>query len=134
MKTLDNIMISIPNQQLLTSEIENFGKKNIVRRNCSITVGYELSSEQVESVLLEAATKVEGVLKEPTPYVWVTDLQNFSVEYTLYIFISQMKKLPIIDSNLRRTVLEVCRKHGIDLTTPNLIQSIGQKSNNIYQR
>jgi small-conductance mechanosensitive channel len=132
MKTLDNVMISVPNQQLLTSEIDNYGKKNIVRRNCSITVGYELNSEQVESVLLEAATKVEGVLKEPKPYVWVTNLLNFSVEYTLYVFISQIKMLPIIDSNLKRTVLDVCRKHGIDLTTPNLIQSVDSKSNTAY--
>ncbi|MBN1245647.1 mechanosensitive ion channel [Candidatus Bathyarchaeota archaeon] len=91
MKTLDNVMISVPNQQLLTSEIDNYGKKNVVRRNCSITVGYELTSEQVEKALLEAATKVEGVLKEPKPYVWVTNLYNFSVEYTLYVFISQIK-------------------------------------------
>jgi small-conductance mechanosensitive channel len=129
MKTLDNVLISVPNQQLLTSEIDNYGKKNIVRRNCSITVGYELASEQVERVLLEAAAKVEGVLTEPKPYVWVTNLLNFSVEYTLYVFISQVRLLPIIDSNLKRTVLDVCRQHGIDLTTPNLIQSIDSKSN-----
>ena len=132
MKTLDNVLISVPNQQLLTSAIENYGKNNIVRRSCSITVGYELTSEQVENALLEAATKVEGVMKEPKPYVWVTNLLNFSVEYTLYVFISQIRMLPIIDSNLKRIVLDVCRKHGIDLTTPNLIQSVDGKSSKIY--
>jgi len=100
-----------------------------VRRNCSVTVGYELPSEQVEKALLEAAAKVEGVLKEPKPYVWVTSLLNFSVEYTLYVFISQISKLIVIDSNLKRTVLDVCRKHGIDLTTPSLIQSVNSKNN-----
>jgi small-conductance mechanosensitive channel len=123
MKTLDNVMISVPNQQLLTSAIDNYGKKDTVRRNCSVTVGFEIPSEQVEKVLLEAATKVEGILKEPKPYVWVTGILSFSVEYTLYVFVNQIKMLPTIDSNLRRTVLEVCREHGIDLATPNLIQS-----------
>jgi small-conductance mechanosensitive channel len=132
MKTLDNVLISVPNQQLLTSEIDNYGKKNTVRRNCSITVGYDVPSEQVERALLEAAAKVEGVLKEPKPYVWVTNLLNFSVEYTLYVFISQIRMLPLLDSNLKRTVLDVCRKHGIDLTTPNLIQSVDGKSNMAY--
>jgi small-conductance mechanosensitive channel len=83
-------------------------------------------------VLLEAATIVEGVLKEPKPYVLVTNLLNFSVEYTLYVFISEIKRLPIIDSNLRRSVLEVSRKHGIDLTTPNLIQSVNNKIKDVY--
>ena len=128
MRTLDNVMISVPNQQLLTSEIDNFGKKETVRRNCSVTVGYDVPSEPVEKALLEAAAKVEGVLKEPKPYVWVTNLNNFSVEYTLYVFISQIKMLPTIDSRLKRTVLDVCRKQGIDLPTPNLIQSVN--SNN----
>ena len=128
MKTLDNVLISVPNQQLLTSEIENYGKKNTVRRNCSITVGYEVPSEQVEKALLEAASKVEGVLKEPKPYVWVTNLLNFSVEYTLYVFISQIRMLPIIDSHLKRTVLDVCGKQGIELVTPNLIQNINSKN------
>jgi small-conductance mechanosensitive channel len=125
-------MISVPNQQLLTSEIDNYGKKNVVRRSCSITVGYDLSSEEVEGALLEAATGIAGVLKEPKPYVWVTGLLNFSVEYTLYVFISQIKRLPIIDSNLRRAVLEVCGKNGIDLSTPNLIQSVGNKIDKVY--
>jgi small-conductance mechanosensitive channel len=124
MRTLDNVMISVPNQQLLTSEIDNYGKKETVRRNCSVTVGFEIPSEQVEKALLEAAAKVEGVLKEPKPYVWVTGILNFSVEYTLYVFISQIKLLPTIDSRLKRIVLEVCREHGIDLATPNLIQSV----------
>ena len=132
MKTLDRVMISVPNQQLLTSEIDNFGKKDTVRRNCSVTIGFETPSKQVEKALLEAAVKVEGVLKEPKPYVWVTGILNFSVEYTLYVFINQIKMLPTIDSHLKRTVLDVCRKHGIDLATPNLIQSVKDTSNTLY--
>ena len=129
MKTLDNVLVSVPNQQLLTSEIDNYGKKTIVRRSCSITAGYELTSEQVETALLEAASKVEGVLKEPKPYVWVTSFQDFAVEYTIYAFINQIKRLPEIDATLKRTVLETCRKHGIDISTPRLIQRVEGNSN-----
>lgn len=132
MKTLDNVMISVPNQQLLTSEIDNYGRKNTVRRNCSVTVGYELLSEKVEKALLEAASRVEGVLREPKPYVWITNFHNFSVEYTLYVFISQIKMLPIIDSDLKRTVLDICRQNEIDLVTPSLIQSVDSKNNSAY--
>jgi small-conductance mechanosensitive channel len=129
MRTLDNVMISVPNQQLLTSEIDNYGKKETVRRNCTVTIGYDSPSEQVEKVLLEAAAKVEGVLKEPKPYVWVTGMLNYSVEYSLYVFISQIKMLPIIDSHLKRMVLDVCREHGIDLATPSLVQTVKGKNN-----
>lgn len=131
MKTLDNVLISIPNQQLLTTKIDNYGKKRIVRRNCTITAGYDISSEKIEKLLIDSANRVEGVLKEPKPYVLVTNLLNFAVEYSLYVFTNQIKKLRTIDSNLKRTVLEVCEKNGIDLTTPNLIQSVGGKNDAI---
>jgi small-conductance mechanosensitive channel len=131
METLDNVLISIPNQQLLTTKIDNYGKKRIVRRNCTITAGYDISSEKIEKLLIESANRVEGVLKEPKPYVLVTNLLNFAVEYSLYVFTNQIKKLRTIDSNLKRTVLEVCEKNGIDLTTPNLIQSVGGKNDAI---
>jgi small-conductance mechanosensitive channel len=124
MRTLDNVLVSIPNQELLKTEIENFGKNSTVRRKCSITVGYDFPFEKIESTLIESAKNVTGVLSEPKPYVLITDFQNFSVEYTLYVYINQIKKLRVIDSNLKRTILESCTKNGIDLTTPSLIQSV----------
>ena len=127
MRTLDNVLVSIPNQELLKAEIDNYGKKTVVRRGCAVTPGFELSSEQVEPVLLEAADRLierNDVLKTPKPYVWVTKFGNYAVEYTLYVFINEIKRLPEIDSNIKRTVLDSCKKHGIDISTPTIIRSI----------
>jgi len=127
MRTLDNVLVSIPNQELLKAEIDNYGKKSIVRRGCSITAGYELTSEQVERALMEAANKLverKDALKKPEAYVWVTKFGNYAVEYTLYIFIQDIKRLPQIDSNLKRTVLESCKQHGIDICTPTIIRTV----------
>jgi small-conductance mechanosensitive channel len=129
MRTLDNVIVSVPNQQLLQSEIENYEKKRVVRRSCSVTAGYELSSEQVEKALLEAASKLEGVLKAPEPYVWITRFGDFAVEYTLYVFINQIRRLLEIDANLKRAVLETCKRHKIDISTPRLVQRV-ENSNN----
>jgi len=124
MKTLDNVLVSIPNQELLKSEIDNYGKKTIVRRSCSITAGYELKFEQVEKALIEAASKLKEALQNPKPYVWITDFQNFAVEYTLYVFINEIRRLPEIDANLKKIVLETCNQHGIDIVTPTLISRV----------
>ncbi len=131
MKTLDNVLVSVPNQELLRSEIDNYGKKTTVRRSCSITAGYELTAEQVESALLEAANKVEDVLKDPEPYVWTTNFGDYAVEYTLYVFINRIKRLPEIDANLKKAVLETCKRHGIDISTPRLIQRVGNGDNSV---
>jgi small conductance mechanosensitive channel len=127
MRTLDNVLVSIPNQELLKAEIDNYGKKSVVRRGCSITAGYELTSEQVERALMEAANRLvemKDALKEPKAYVWVTKFGNYAVEYTLYVFIQDIKRLPEIDSNLKRTVLESCKQHGIDICTPTIIRTV----------
>jgi small-conductance mechanosensitive channel len=124
MVTLDNVLVSIPNQELLKAEIDNYGKKRVVRRHCTITPGFEYNSEDVEKVLLEAAGKVQGVLQEPTPYVWVTKFQNYAVEYTLYVFINNIGRLPEIDADLYKKVLATCKEHEIDISTPLLLKQV----------
>jgi len=129
MNTLDNVSVSIPNQELLKSEIDNYGKNKATRRKCSITAGYETAAGKVETALLEAASKVEALLKDPEPYVWITTFGDFAVEYTLHVFTNKTKHLPEIDANLKRAVLETCRQHKIDISTPRLIQRVGNGNN-----
>ncbi len=124
MLTLDNILVSVPNQELLKVGIDNFGKKRVVRRHVTVTPGFEYDSRDVEKVLLEAASKVHGVLEKPKPYVWITKFQNYAVEYTLYVFTNDIKALPEMDAKLHRTVLETCKKHKIDISTPLLLRKI----------
>jgi len=46
------------------------------------------------------------------------------VEYTLYIFVKQIKRLPEIDAELKKSVLETAKLHEIDLSTPRLIRIV----------
>jgi len=124
MLTLDNVLVSIPNQELLKAEIDNFGKKRIIRRHCTVTPGFEYDIADVKRALLEAAGKVQEVLQEPKPYVWITKFQNYAVEYTLYVFISDIKRLPEIDAELYSRVFETCKEHQIDISTPLLLKQL----------
>jgi small-conductance mechanosensitive channel len=124
MLTLDDVLVSVPNQELLKAEIDNFGSHEVVRRHVTVTPGFEYDSQDVERALLEAAHKVPGVLEEPAPYVWITDFQSYAVEYTLYAHINDIERLPEIDANLHRSVLETCKEHGVDISTPLLLRQI----------
>jgi len=124
METLDNVLVSVPNQELLKAEIDNFGKKRVVRRHVTVTPGFEYNSQDVEKALLEAAGRVSRILQDPKPYVWIEKFQSYAVEYTLYAFIDDIKGLPEIDAELHRTVLETCKKHNIDISTPLLLRQI----------
>ena len=124
MVTLDKVLVSIPNQELLKTEIDNYGKNRVVRRSVVVTPGFEYKSAEVESALLKAASGVKGVLEDPKPYVWITKFQNYAVEYTLYVFISDIERLPEIDAELHKAVLETCREHEIDISTPLLLKQM----------
>jgi small-conductance mechanosensitive channel len=124
MLTLDNVLVSIPNQELLKSETDNYGKKRLIRRHCTVTPGFEYDVADVRKALLEAAGKVQGVLQEPKAYVWITKFQNYAVEYTLYVFISDIKRLPEIDADLHEKVFETCKEHKIDISTPLLLKRV----------
>lgn len=124
MKTLDNVLISVPNQELLNSEIDNYGKKTVVRRNCSITTDYESTADNIEKALLEAASNTKGVLKKPKTYVRITDFKDFAVEYTLYVFISEVKQLQQVDADLKKSILETCKRHEIGISTPSLVKRV----------
>jgi len=124
MVDLDNVKISVPNQKLLSQEINDFGKKEIIRRHVTITPGFEEDRRKVEEVLLEAAGKSYQVLKDPKPYVWINSFQNYAVEYRLYVFIKNIKNLPLIESELHKAVLDTCKENNIDIRTPLLHKKI----------
>ncbi len=124
MLTLDNVLVSVPNQEMLSTEIENFGKKKRIRRRVTVTPGYEYDRQDVERVLLEAARRVPRVLKKPRPYVRITKFLDYAVEYTLYVFIDEIKNMREIDAELHGAVLEDCRRNQIDISTPLLLRRI----------
>ena len=99
--------------------MNNYGKKKIVRRQVVITAGFEVESKEVRRILLEAAKKVSRVLYDPSPYVRITQFQNYAVEYTLYVFINEIKKLREIDAEIYESVLETCRENKLDISTPS---------------
>ena len=121
MMTLDNVLGSVPSQELLKTQIDNFGKRKVVRRHVTVTPGFEYEKKDVEKVLLEATGKV--LLNEPEPYVRITRFLDYAVEYTLYVFIKD-KRMREIDAELHSAVLEACKRHKIDISTPLLLRQI----------
>jgi small-conductance mechanosensitive channel len=121
---LDKIKISVPNQQLMNSEIIDLGKDKIIRRHVSITPSFKEDRLKIENALLEVPKIVPQILDDPKPYVWMTEFQNYAVQYTLYVFISDIMNLPYIDSELHKAVFDMCKKHGIDIRTPLLLENI----------
>ncbi|MFX0000431.1 MAG: mechanosensitive ion channel family protein [Candidatus Hodarchaeota archaeon] len=120
----DGIIISTPNQKLLSEETENLGKKNVVRRRIKITADYTEDKDKVERALLEATESIPEILNDPKPFVAITDFQSFAVEYTLFVFIREIKSMLRILGELRSSVFTSVQKYNIDISTPSLVKRI----------
>jgi small conductance mechanosensitive channel len=126
--TLDDVRVSVPNQELLKGQIDNYGRESAIRRHVTVTPGFEYDSKMVEAALLKAAGQVSRVLSDPQPYVWITKFQNYAVEYTLYVYINDIRGLPEIDAELHRSVLATCQESEIDISTPLLLRRVESQS------
>ncbi|MFX1356360.1 MAG: mechanosensitive ion channel family protein [Promethearchaeota archaeon] len=122
LRDLDRVKISVPNQKLLTDEVENLGKINTIRRKVIITADYQEDRFRVEKALMEAAENVKSILKEPKPFVIISNFLNFAVEYTLFVFINEIRALKRIEANLRTSIFDTMNKYNIDISTPSIVK------------
>ncbi|TXT56332.1 MAG: membrane protein of unknown function [Promethearchaeota archaeon] len=122
LEDIDGVRISIPNQNLLKEDIENYGRRKILRREVFITAGFGEDPRHVETALLEAAEKFGNILKFPEPRVDVYEFLDFAVKYRLIVFINNSRLIPKFDHDLRKAVYYSCRDYKVDLTMPTMIQ------------
>lgn len=123
MRTLDNVVISVPNQILLETVISNQSVYNIIRRRISVTVDYSENPEKIRGILLESIKGVEDIIKDPVPYVWITDFPSFAMEYTLYYYLSDPQRVQMIESKIREAIVNEFTKNGLEMSTPDLIKA-----------
>lgn len=124
MKSVKNEMISIPNAQLLNSEVVNYsrqidGKGLLV--HTTVGIGYEEPPKKVIAMLKEAAHRTDGLKKKPTPFVLWTQLADYAINYEINAFTSRGSSLPKIKSDLHENIVEVFHENGTQIMTPSYI-------------
>lgn len=125
MRTLDNVVISVPNQVILEGVVANQSVYDVIRRRIVVTADYSEKPECIREILLSAIKDIEEIIPEPEPYVWVTDFPNYALEYTLFYYIKDTQRVQKIDASAREAVFNAFTANGIDMSTPNLIKSMG---------
>ena len=87
-KTFDNELIAIPSGKLADSTILNYLHPDpTVRTSIDFGVEYGADPEHVRKVVVEAVSKVPGVLKKPAPTVWMTELSDFALKFRTLFWI-----------------------------------------------
>ena len=87
LRTIDNIYVRIPNEQLIKAELSNLTRFPIRRIPISISISYKEDINKARAVLIEVADTHPLVLQEPRPQVVVQSFANSAINLSFNIFI-----------------------------------------------
>ena len=122
-RTRKNEVITIPNSNLMNSQTSNFtlaAENYGVIVHTKVTIGYDMQHEVIENLLLEAAKATPMTLKKPQPYVRVTALDDFYVEYEINAYTKQSDHLSDIYSTLHQNILDFFHREGVEIMSPHI--------------
>jgi small-conductance mechanosensitive channel len=124
LRTVKNEEIVIPNSIIVNSSVMNYNtlaRENGLILHTQVTIGYDTPWRQVNALLLMAADRTEGLLKEPKPFVWQRSLDDFFVTYELNAYTDDPCSMLRIYSELHRQVLDAFNEHGVQIMSPHYL-------------
>ncbi len=120
-RTVKNEEIVVPNSTILSNHIVNYSalaRKDGLILHTTVGIGYETPWRQVEAMLLLAADRAPGLLKEPRPFVLQTALGDFCVTYEINAYCSDAQAMGPLYAELHRNILDIFNEYGVQIMTP----------------
>jgi small-conductance mechanosensitive channel len=126
LRTLDNLYVRVPHEEIIKNQFTNVTKFPIRRMDVTVGVAYKENLERVIRVLKEVADKNPFCLDEPAPIVVVKDFMTSSIDLMLGMWFEKTNYL-----NLRNSVLhevhERFKAEGIEIPFPHLTVYAGSE-------
>ncbi len=122
-RTRKNDVITIPNSNLMSSQTSNFtysAQNYGIIVHTKVTIGYDMQWQLIRQLLLDAAKATKGLSQHPEPFVLVTALDDFYVEYEINAYTTDYNRLPIIYSELHHHILDEFHSHGVEIMSPHI--------------
>lgn len=123
-RTIKNVVITIPNGTVLTSQIINYSAlaqdpNYYLVLHTTVTLGYDVPWRKVHQVLTDAALATPSILKEPTPFILQTSLDDFYVSYEINAYTNQPGLMARIYSELHQNIQDKCNEADIEILSPH---------------
>ena len=122
-RTRKNDVITIPNSNLMTSQTTNytFSAHNYgIVVHTKVTIGYDMQWQKIRDLLLDAAAKTSHLQKKPEPFVRITALDDFYVEYEINAYTRKQDLLGDIYSELHQNILDSFHSNGVEIMSPHI--------------
>ncbi|AFY56827.1 small-conductance mechanosensitive channel [Rivularia sp. PCC 7116] len=124
-RTVKNVMITLPNTSVFTNQIINYTAAELdpnqapLILHTTVTLGYDVPWRKVHQVLVDAAKSTTNLLCEPEPFVLQTSLDDFYVSYELNAFTHNPSIMARIYSELYQNIQDKCNEAEIEILSPH---------------
>jgi len=118
-----NVEVSIPSATVLNSHVQNFSamatRGGLIVQS-RVTIGYDAPWRKVHDLLLTAATRTEGVLKEPAPFVAQEALNDYYPTYCLNAYTDRATAMEVfrLRSRLNEAIQDAFFEGGVEILSP----------------
>jgi len=121
----DGEVILMPNGDMYSNPLTIRGAGAERRMMLKISIGYEAEIEQAKANILKVLRETEGVVNEPQPNVYVTDLAAQGVDLSIYFWIKTDENNPMaVFDRVATGIKKVLVESNIELypTNPGVVQ------------
>lgn len=118
-RTLDGDYVVIPNSTISKEQIINYyAPSKVHARHLRVGVSYDVPPNRVKDVMVEAALKTNGVLRTPSPVVWLANFGDFSITYEMKFWIDNYRLHREIEDEVQTRIWYAFRRSGIQIPFP----------------
>lgn len=118
-KTTDNIVVIIPNNEIMTRDIVNYTIiSSSIRVRVNIGIAYDADMAKAKALIVQAAQSADWISAEPAPKVMVRDFAESSVSLQLRVWIKDARKRMDTISFITDTVKTLFDENGIEIPFP----------------
>lgn len=117
--TPDNKVVTAPNGALSNGNIVNYSRKDIRRVDISASVAYGTDAAKVKELLLRLANENELVLKDPAPFVALSQHGASSIDFTFRVWVKGSDYWTV-NFALVEKVYDEFNANGIEIPFPQM--------------
>ena len=126
-KTYENLLIRIPNQTVISTELVNVTKFPIRRLEFQIGVAYKEDLRKVKTILENVARNNPLCLEEPEPVIIFKEFGSSSINITFGVWFEKANYLAVKNSVFLE-VKDAFDREGIEMPFPHLSVYAGETS------
>ena len=126
-RTFDNLLIRVPNQTVISTELTNITRFPVRRMDFQISVAYKEDLPKVNEILLQICRENPLCLDEPEPLILFQKFGNSGIEILLGVWFEKLNFVEIKNS-MFKAIKKKFDEEGIEIPFPHVTLYTGKET------